>query len=233
MPNNLKQSFPGQEKNEVVFVFARPYYVSFIPSIIIFALLVIASVIIQFFILSGSFLITDGMLKETLIFGIGLFQLISIIVFTIFVFDFYYDICIVTDRRVVMIEQEQLFFRKISELSHEDVEDVSSQVQGILGTIFNYGHVEIQTAGEKTNFTFDNIKNPRQISAIVLDLSEQAKSGVKEEMRIPQSESFAVINNQEIADVSELDAIGALLPGDMKRFNRSKSEKSEKQNETV
>lgn len=88
--------------------------------------------------------------------------------------DYYLDYWIVTDRRVVSIEQTGLFDRHVAELPLERVQDASSDIRGVLGTILHYGDVLVQTAGEQNRFVFEQVPNPNQVVALVLDLHQKA-----------------------------------------------------------
>jgi hypothetical protein len=67
---------------------------------------------------------------------------------------------IVTDKSLVQVIQRSLFNRKISRLSMSNVEDVNAEKCGILPTMFNYGTLTIQTAGEEDNFIFPWCPDP-------------------------------------------------------------------------
>ncbi|MEI6477587.1 MAG: PH domain-containing protein [bacterium] len=209
--NDLRHSFPDQQPNEPVFVFARPYPLAFVPTAAIF----IAILAFSFF---GEYVVKNQLLTPLSPFSmnagiifLGLFQLATLLVFFIAVFDFYLDILIVTDRRLVEISQEMLFFRRISELDLENVEDVSSEEVGLFQTVFNYGQVEVQTAGAKDNFMIENIYLPREVAAIVLDLKQQVEDNLEVNKRFPLAPVVGVINNHPIKTADGLEEIGALL----------------------
>lgn len=86
--------------------------------------------------------------------------------------DYYLDVWIVTNKRILNIEQTGLFARTVSELRLYRVQDVTSSVNGFVETMFDYGHVEIQTAGEKARFIFEQIPHPTIISKSILELAE-------------------------------------------------------------
>lgn len=86
--------------------------------------------------------------------------------------DYYLDIWIVTTKRVLNIEQTGLFARTVSELRLYRIQDVTSTVNGFLHTILDYGDMEIQTAGEKVRFVFEQIPHPTLISKSVLEYAE-------------------------------------------------------------
>lgn len=89
--------------------------------------------------------------------------------------DYYLDTWIVTNDRIINIEQHGLFARTIAELDLYKVQDVTSDVKGIIPTFFNYGFVHIQTAGEKERFVFEQVRKPHEIRKKIIDLVEQDK----------------------------------------------------------
>jgi uncharacterized membrane protein YdbT with pleckstrin-like domain len=89
--------------------------------------------------------------------------------------DYYLDTWIVTNERIINIEQEGLFHRTASELDLASVQDTTAEIRGFLQTIFTYGNVFIQTAGSKGRFHFKNIDNPEQVKEIVNKLVEEDK----------------------------------------------------------
>lgn len=220
--NDLLHSFPGQNSNEPVYVFARSFPLSFLPNILVFLLAMVFSMAGEFLISTNSIsMIPIGDFSNILILFLGIFQLIAMLVFLVSFMDFYFDVTIITDRRLVEIGQESLLYRKISELSLEDIEDVSSTVSGLFQTTFNYGHVMIQTAGEQENFSIENVRHPREIAAIALDLSAQAKSNISAQRRIPELDILGVVNNKIMHTTDDLKSMGAILPTDLRRPKRN------------
>jgi uncharacterized membrane protein YdbT with pleckstrin-like domain len=86
--------------------------------------------------------------------------------------DYYLDMWIVTNRRILNIEQIGMFSRRVSELRLYRIQDVTATVSGIIHTMFDYGEVEIQTAGEKEHFLFEDITHPNAIAKTILELAE-------------------------------------------------------------
>jgi hypothetical protein len=76
---------------------------------------------------------------------------------------------IVTDQNITQVLQVGLFNRKVSELSMSNVEDVTAQKKGIFATLFNYGTLKIETAGEQNNFIFNYCPNPSAYAKALLD----------------------------------------------------------------
>lgn len=87
--------------------------------------------------------------------------------------DYYLDLWIVTNDRIMNIEQHGLFGRTISELDLSNIQDVTSEIKGIFATVFNYGNVHIQTAAEEKRFVFEQIYNPHAVRQAILDMVEE------------------------------------------------------------
>jgi len=99
----------------------------------------------------------------------GIFLLALCIFFLTSWMTYYFDIVILTTRRLIEIEQKRLFERAINEVQLVHVEDITVGVKGILATFFGYGSITAQTAGAKPNFVLNHIPHPyvfaREISA--------------------------------------------------------------------
>ncbi len=93
---------------------------------------------------------------------------------------YYLNVWIVTSKRVVDIAQTGIFNQRISELTMPNIEDITSDTHGIFGTFFNFGNVEIQTAGAKDNFIFESVPKPKDIERLIFNLMDkhpEAKQG--------------------------------------------------------
>lgn len=89
--------------------------------------------------------------------------------------DYYYDIWIITNKRIVNIEQKGMFMRRVSELDYSKIQDVSTEVVGFVPTILNFGDVEVQTAGEEENFRFRTISDPYHIKNVIIQMRQKSE----------------------------------------------------------
>lgn len=87
---------------------------------------------------------------------------------------------LVTDKSLVQILQQGLFIRKVSRLSMSNVEDVHAEHRGILSTIFDYGVLTIQTAGERENFIFNWCPSPDKYADRIIDARQAYAQRVEE-----------------------------------------------------
>lgn len=88
---------------------------------------------------------------------------------------------LVTDRSLVQVSQKGLFVRKVSRLSMSNVEDVSATHHGILSTIFNFGILHIQTAGERENFVFPWCPDPDSYADKILEARQAYANRLQED----------------------------------------------------
>lgn len=93
--------------------------------------------------------------------------------------DYYFDVWIVTNERIINIEQKGLFVREMSELHFASVQDVTSEVIGVIPTILNYGDVTVQTAAEKGRFVFRQVPDPYKVKDLVIRLAKEKNSSCK------------------------------------------------------
>lgn len=169
-------SFPGKEKGEKAILVLRRHWLIFFKQILFF---IFASAVPIIFYAFFSALLENPLeneaLKAAAILITSIYYLtIWLIFFTSFV-DYYLDIWIVSNRRIINIEQRALFSRVISEQRLDRIQDITSEVHGIIPTIFDYGDVHIQTAGAQQRFIFKQVRHPNQIRKKIIALAKQEK----------------------------------------------------------
>lgn len=98
-----------------------------------------------------------------------------VIFFVAFVFwvDYYLDMWIITDKRIVDVEQTGLFKREVSEFMISKVQDVTIEIPNFTASYLGFGNIMIQTAGEK-NFSIKGVPNPDRAKDIILEYAEKA-----------------------------------------------------------
>lgn len=84
--------------------------------------------------------------------------------------DYYFDVWIITDERIIDIDQKALFVRHVSELEFPKIQDVSIEVVGVIPTVLNYGDVHIQTAATKGRFLFRKVPDPYKLKSLIMNM---------------------------------------------------------------
>lgn len=104
------------------------------------------------------------------------FFMLAIWIFSFLIWvDYYFDIWIITNERIVNIEQKGLFTRHVSELRYNKIEDITTEVTGFIPTVLNFGDVQIQTAAEQAEFRFRTISDPYHIKSVIMDLQKKTE----------------------------------------------------------
>jgi len=172
-----KYHFNGQKRGEeIILVAHRHWFNIFIQFIYIIGALLILGAIYSVFPVVFSEMDKNQM--QVLNFFMSFFLMFIWLFASAIWIDYYLDVWIITDQRIVNVEQKGLFSREVSELEHIRIQDVTTDVKGLIPTIFNYGDVYIQTAAEKERFAFRSVPDPYAIKNLVMQLQ---KAQIKEE----------------------------------------------------
>lgn len=177
MKFNLDEYFcpvPGSEQEKEIVIFARRHWVSFLGQIILSCVILILPIVIWILLMVFGSGIIQGIILNFVVIILSVYYLVAItFTYTAWI-TYYYDIYIVTKDTIVDITQEGFFGRKIAQLSLLRVQDVSSNIKGILPTLFAYGDVLVETAGEqKETFLLEAVPNPQKFSAKILEIHNQ------------------------------------------------------------
>lgn len=88
--------------------------------------------------------------------------------------DYYYDIWIVTNWRIIDIDQKGFYRRNIATLLNLDhIEDITTEEEGFFGSLLNYGSLQVQTAASHREFRMPSIARARKIERIIRDAQEK------------------------------------------------------------
>ena len=96
--------------------------------------------------------------------------------------DYYFDVWIITDKRIIDVEQEGLFTRKVSEMTYAKIQDITTQVSGFIPTVINFGDLTVQTAGDMEDFIFRNISDPYHVKSVIAELQQKSDASATEKL---------------------------------------------------
>lgn len=181
-------NLPGQLPDEkMVKVIHRDLFILF-RRVLAFLLLLILLIGFSFFVQFNLPDITQAVYYPAIVLAGSALSLCIWLFFFFSFIEYYLDVWIITNERIINIEQEGFFSRTISEQRLFRVQDVTSEVKGVFPTIFSYGDVFIQTAGEKERFDFFQVPNPDQVRDLIIKLSEDDRHRAGKELMIEERE---------------------------------------------
>ena len=174
-PNPVGVSFRDQKEGEDILLFLRRHFVTNIPWI--FISLVLALLPLIFFAANLRFSIFD--LSNITFSSIALTLILYYLIVFAFIFvnfiTWYYNVSLVTNKRIVDIDFSGLLYKNVAETTLSLVQDVSFTQVGTIASFFDYGDVNIQTAGTLDNFDFTSVPQPQRVVQIVGDLIGRKK----------------------------------------------------------
>jgi len=95
-------------------------------------------------------------------------------VFFIIWTNYYLDVWIITDQRIIDIEQLNLFNRVVSEFRLDRVQDITIKVNGLIATILGFGDIHVQTAGEMEKFLIKSAPKPYEVKDKIIKEHDRA-----------------------------------------------------------
>ena len=163
-------SFEGQDPDEKILLLLRAHPITNIPwitlSIIIFIIPFFASRITLFF----GFNLNAVPPTYLLIFLIIDYMLTLLIAYEGFL-NWYFNATLITSEKIVDIDFEHILYKGVDLAPLSKIEEADSTTSGIIGTIFNYGDVAVQTAGAKVAIEMKKIPKPAHVADLILDLA--------------------------------------------------------------
>ncbi len=89
--------------------------------------------------------------------------------------SWYFNVYIVTNERIIDVDFNNLIYKRISDATLDNIQDITYNMGGVVRTVFNYGDIFIQTASEVSEFDFLAVPEPDKVVRIVNDLVPQVK----------------------------------------------------------
>jgi len=94
------------------------------------------------------------------------------------------DLYIITNNRIIWVDQIWFLDRKVSECNLWQVQEVWNQTKWLLPNLLNYWTITIQTAWNATNFIMDIAPSPIKNSRKILNIVDSYRDSHKEKPNI-------------------------------------------------
>jgi len=161
-------SFENKEEDEKILLLLRRHIITnFFWVLTTIVLLLIP----LFFVLLNSYNINPFSLINLPIRFISSFLILYyLIVITYALINFinwYFNACLITDKRVIDINFSGLVYKNVSTTKFDLLQDASYNQTGFLRSLFNYGDVLLQTAGSLENFDIQAVPHPDRVVHLV------------------------------------------------------------------
>ncbi len=158
------------EKDEIVLQTIRKHW--FVIGIDLFSILLLMLFPLFLILISGLIpeltTLTQTITLPVFLYGLAAWSLLSLMLGFMIWTHYYLDLWIITDRRIITIDQIHFFNRKVSSFRLERLQDIKVTINGIIPTFLNYGTLRAQTASAmENNFMSHGLPDPREIQATI------------------------------------------------------------------
>jgi len=170
--SNKNKEFQGQREDEKIILIIKKYWFILFWPVLKGLTLILIALILLYVKSVGYYIFNSG--------AIAFLYLTWIVFWLSFIayeyLNWYRDRFIITDHRIINVDQKSLFKRKVSELELDKIQDVSHEIRGMFATALNFGDVILQSAGSE-NIILADIAKPADMQDIVVKLVKEANAG--------------------------------------------------------
>jgi membrane protein YdbS with pleckstrin-like domain len=168
------------EEGEKIIKIVRRHYFVILPMALTILVATLAPTFLYLFLISGFLPLAEGVkptiehfVREWGTFGYTVWLLILWIMFFIEWTDYYLDIWIITDKRIIDVEQNGFFHREVTSFNYNQIQDITIETHGLLETFLKFGTLHIQTAGHNRNIIIKDAHYPEEARSIILGLQQK------------------------------------------------------------
>lgn len=168
-------SFAEQQDNEIIILFLRRDFITNVPWIIATLALAYIPFLIRFIFVSTNFSLftLPDMISIPLVsfyylivFGFGFSNLVS----------WFYNIGLITNKRGVDLDFNDLSTINVSTASLPDIKDVEYTQAGFFQSFFDYGDIRVRIVASGEIFTFSKVPRPTEVAGTISQLIGKQES---------------------------------------------------------
>jgi len=159
-----KVNFIGADSKEHIILLLRKHPITNLGWIITVILMALAPLFLSYFVpvdrLPDNYQLIALMFWYLITLGFAVEKFIN----------WFFNVNIVTDERVFDVDFVHLIYREITDANLDQIQDVTTQVGGVIRTMFNFGNVMVQTAAEIPQIEFISVPKPDVVAQILREL---------------------------------------------------------------
>jgi len=155
--------------DEKIIIEIRKHFFYFYMNTVGIVIVSIVPLIVYYLFIDLILLSNPGAINIFLVFVYAILLMFLWIVIFITWTNYYMDVWIITDKRVVDFDLKSLFCRDIASVPLDKIVDVKVVISGFLEHMLKIGSIYIQTAGTDKEFEIRGIAEPEHMRTILLD----------------------------------------------------------------
>lgn len=149
---------------------------------------------------AGSLLFNHAQL---LLIAVGLWSVVFFVWWLRNFFDYYLDAWLVTDQGIIDIAWHGWFHRQSTRVLYSDLQGVSYEINGVLGTLLRFGAISVEKISTGTALSLEHVRHPKQVEILILRHMEQYlhKRNLKDAKQIQELLSTLVAEQIQIKNM--------------------------------
>lgn len=168
--------FNTQEDEEQIIMLLRKHWITNVPWMLFSVILVLVPTVILPLLFAHQLL---PIVPSNLTLIVSLFWYLFTAGFILVNFiSWYFNVYIVTNERIIDVDFYQLLYKRLASTRIAKIQDLSYKLGGVVRAIFDYGDVNIQTAGTEANFCFEAVPHPEQVVRAIGEMTEKSEENV-------------------------------------------------------
>jgi len=175
----MKLPFPLQE-GEQLLTLARRHWLFVYPKLVLGAIAGLVPVGIVWWAMARFDWTDNGLPRSVALLATAVWLVYWAVRLYFFKYRYDNDIWVVTNQRIVDSAKNHWFHLQMSTADLVDIEDMSVIRSGLLNTLFDFGDINCQTAGEVPKFSLRGIPHPREVQALVDRLRDESRAIARE-----------------------------------------------------
>lgn len=165
-------NFVRKEKDEDVILVVRKHRIRYVPHLFFAFVIVVVPIFLLFMTRSNQ----DLYGKTTIYWGLLVVcSVISINIVVTAIIQWFYNVAIITDRRIVALKVVNVFQHSYTEILWRNIQDVSHDTFGFVSYLIDIGNIYIDTAGKGMDLTLRYLPRPRDIQNVIANLVDLAQ----------------------------------------------------------
>ncbi|MFH0912639.1 MAG: PH domain-containing protein [Patescibacteria group bacterium] len=168
-PHQFKKDFPNQKSNEKTILILRKHWFILAWPFFKGVLFIIAAIFLLSVGKVGFYVFNSAWLT---------FLYLAWVVFwaSSLLYEYlnwYRDRFVITNQRVVNVDQKSVFQRRVSEVELDKIQDIAHEINGVVATALDFGNIIISSAGSD-NIELRDIAQPAEIQDVISKLVKEA-----------------------------------------------------------
>lgn len=97
--------------------------------------------------------------------------------------SYFLDLWVITDRRIIIIDQDGFFRRRIGSFRLERLQDIQVNITGLIPTLLDFGTIRAQTASAtENNFESPGLPHPRELQSVIQTAMDARLDSLRDEI---------------------------------------------------